>query len=353
VTDAVVPPRPRGARIALRVAFVAGVLVASSLLIVSLLDDLDAGEILGALGGLGDAEVLALGGMWLLWLAAQGLQTAALVPDLPVRRGVMAFLGPAAVAFVIPGPSDLPVRHRMLTSWGMRSADAALAVTAAGVFSIGIKLALPVVAAAGVLASGAPLDSTLRALALVAGAVALVVLALGALLRSEGRTERVSHLLAPLWHATARLLRRPEKPDLVSRLVRARAKAVDTLRGRWLLAAWGALLAAAVRFALLLMALRFTGVPASAIGWAAAFAVFALVQGITVLPVTPGDAGVSELAYIGLLSAAADGAYVNEITAAVLVFRLLTWFAVIPAGMTALALWRRRLAGGAATAATR
>jgi ABC-type thiamin/hydroxymethylpyrimidine transport system permease subunit len=54
----------------------------------------------------------------------------------------------------------------------------------------------------------------------------------------------------------------------------------------------------------------------------------------------PGNAGVSELAFVGLLTPIAGTAFVNEVTAGVLLFRLLTWLLMIPAGGAALALWQ-------------
>ena len=44
------------------------------------------------------------------------------------------------------------------------------------------------------------------------------------------------------------------------------------------------------------MCLRFTGVGEADWGWTEIFVVFALVQGLTVFPITAGDAGVSEIA---------------------------------------------------------
>ena len=62
------------------------------------------------------------------------------------------------------------------------------------------------------------------------------------------------------------------------------------------------------------------------------------------LPITAGDAGVSEVAYIGLLTAAAGSQYVNQITAGVLIFRVLTWVIIIPIGLATLGLWQRNMA---------
>ena len=66
---------------------------------------------------------------------------------------MLAYLAPAAVTALVPGPSDLPLRYRMLTSWGSGGSEATLALAASGLFSVGIKLVLPVIAAVGLLVS--------------------------------------------------------------------------------------------------------------------------------------------------------------------------------------------------------
>lgn len=301
---------------------------------------LDLAEVRGAIGSLQDAEIIALLAMWGLWLAAQGMQTASLLREVPVRRGVVAFVGPAAVASVIPGPSDLPVRHRMLTSWGHSSGQATLAVAAGGLFSIGIKLLLPVIAGFGLLISGAPIDGALRTIVTITVIVAIGIALVGFVLTSERHTARAGRLLDPVWRAGLRVLRRTPDTPLAERLVEARANALETLRGRWLIASWSTVLTAASRFALLLMALRFMDVGEADVTWAQVFVVYAIVQGLTVVPITAGDAGISEVALIGMLTAAAGQGLVSQVTAAVVVFRILTWLSLIPVGLVTLAGWR-------------
>ncbi len=97
------------------------------------------------------------------------------------------------------------------------------------------------------------------------------------------------------------------------------------------------------------MCLRFTGVSEADLGWTEIFVVFALVQGLTVFPITAGDAGVSEIAYIGMLTAAAGSEFVNQISAAVLIFRILTWLLIIPVGLGTLGLWKHQLRKSAPT----
>ena len=335
---------PRSVRkILLRVVFIVAALAVSSWILVRTFDDLDIDEITAALRSLNDAEIMSLLSMWILWIAAQGLLTASLVPGLAVRHGIVAFLGPASITSVVPGPSDLPIRYRMLTSWGRTPAEATLAVAAGGIFSIGVKLVLPVIAAVGLIVSDAPLSDTLQTVVTICITVGLGVVVLAFVLGSEKRTAQAGRFVEPVWSRVLRLLRKPTPKDLPARMVEARARSVQTLRERWLVATWATVLTSATKFALLLMCLRFTGVSEADLPWTQVFVVFALVQGLTIFPITAGDAGVSEIAYIGMLTAAAGEGYVNQITAAVLVFRILTWLAIIPVGLATLGLWKHQL----------
>jgi hypothetical protein len=231
----------------------------------------------------------------------------------------------------------------MLTSWGRSTGEATLAVAAGGIFSVGIKLLLPVIAAVGLVVSDAPLSDTMQTVVTICLIVGLGVVVLAFVLGSEKRTEQAGRLITPLWSKVLRLLRKPTPEDLPAQMVAARAKAVQTLRDRWLIATWGTVLTSATKFALLLMCLRFTGVNEATLQWTEVFVVFALVQGLTIFPITAGDAGVSEVAYIGMLTAAAGSEWVNQITAAILVFRILTWLLIIPVGLGTLGLWKFQL----------
>jgi len=335
---------PRSIRkIVLRIVFIVAALAISAWILATAFDDLVWSEVVDAVRSLNDAEILSLASMWIIWIAAQGLLTASLVPGLAVRHGIVAFLGPASITSVVPGPSDLPVRYRMLTSWGRTTSEATLAVAAGGIFSIGIKLVLPIIAAIGLVVSDAPLSDTMQTVVTICLVVGLGVVVMAFVLGSQKRTEQAGRLIAPVWSKVLRLLRKPTPEDLPAQMVAARANAVQTLRARWLIATWGTVLTSATKFALLLMCLRFTGVAEGDLGWTQVFVVFALVQGLTVFPITAGDAGVSEVAYIGMLTAAAGSEFVNQITAAILVFRILTWLLIIPVGLGTLGLWRHQL----------
>lgn len=328
--------------IALRLALSVAALVVAGLVLGNVFEELEPGEVIGTLSSLSDAEVVSLASVWLLMLAAQGLLTAALVEGLPVRLGVTGYLAPAAVAMVVPGPSDLPLRYRMFVSWGRSPREAGLAIAAGGVFSIGTKLVLPVLAGVTLLVAGirvAGVASIIVAATLFLGAgIGVAVAVLGSASRTEAVSRRV---LEPIWRFTLRLLRRrKEETALVERLLEARADALSVLQGRWQLATWASFLTALATASLLLLCVRFMDVPAEDLRWTSIFIVFALVQGLTVVPITAGNAGVAEVGYVTLLTTLAGPGNVNDIAAAVILFRLLTWLLLIPAGLAAFVAWR-------------
>jgi uncharacterized membrane protein YbhN (UPF0104 family) len=66
----------------------------------------------------------------------------------------------------------------------------------------------------------------------------------------------------------------------------------------------------------------------------------AVVGIVSLLPITPGAVGVSEVAYIGVLTSVAGQGAGEAITAAVLLFRVAQWLGPIPIGWIVLLLVR-------------
>lgn len=318
----------------------------SAFVLANVFDDLDPEAIADSFRSLTDAEWLALGLGWMAMITAQGFQTAALVPKLPVRQGIQAYLGPAAVSSVIPGPSDLPVRYSMFMSWGRSATEAGTAVGANGIFSIGSKLILPAIAGLAIVIGDIPLEGFTSIIVTAAAFLGILLIFLVVVLGSARRTAALGRFLDRVWRTILRLLRKhPADRELADALVGQRAEAAELLRHQWPVATWATVLQIGTRCALLVMCIRFAGVPESAAGWSAIFAVFALVQGLTAVPITAGNVGVTELAYIGMLTPIAGTEWVNEITAGVMIFRILTWLLIIPVGFATLGYWRFKQRG--------
>ncbi len=98
---------------------------------------------------------------------------------------------------------------------------------------------------------------------------------------------------------------------------------------------------------MLLLALRFVGVSDAEVTWAQVLGVFAFGRLLTAVPITPGGLGIVEVAYIGGLILAGRGhadvpadVFHAQVTAAVLVFRALTYGIQIPLGALTYVVWR-------------
>jgi uncharacterized protein (TIRG00374 family) len=241
----------------------------------------------------------------------------------------------------------------MYQSWNVTRDEAATAVAASGIFSVSSRLALP--ALAGVMIAFGDLDITGFLSIIVIATVTLAVLmgVAAFILGSSKRTRSAGEKLQRPYDRFRRLLRKePDERDLGETLSTYRSETIGYLEDKWLVATVTTSLTYIAKCCLLVLCLRFVGIPEDALGWAAIAAVFALVQGITMLPITPGSAGVAEVALVGMLAPIAGPEYVNEVAAGVLLYRLATWLLIIPTGLGALGLWRFNLNRHKSQAAT-
>jgi uncharacterized membrane protein YbhN (UPF0104 family) len=335
------PSKARRVRsVILRLLITVVALGLSGFLLVSVFDDLDWSLVWETIQGVGDAERIALGLGAGVAIAAQGLVTSSTVRGLPVRRGVLGYLAPAAVASIVPGPSDLPMRYKMLASWGYSNADASLAVVASGIFSIGSKLILPGVAMLLAVLVGIEVQDGFGPTIIIAGIVLAVLIAVtSGVIASPRLGGWIAYWLEAPWRIAARLLRRESSP-LAELVESARNKAVELLRDRWKEATWASFLLIISQVGLMIMCLRFVGVEETALTGLGVFVAYGLVAGLTVIPITAGNVGVAETAWIGLLTTMTGPEYINEVTAGVLIYRLLTWLIVIPLGGISMLIWK-------------
>ncbi len=335
--------RRRVVGIVVRLAVTVGALAISGIVLAGIFDDLDWDLVWTSVRGLDDAQRLSLLMGLGLVIAAQGVVTSATVPGLPVRRAVLAYLAPTAVASVIPGPSDLPLKYRMYASWGRSPSESALSVAASGIFSIGTKLVLPLLAVIVATISSVELTDGVNRTIVLAGVILAAAIGLSVLVLGSARVmHSIAHWLDAPWNVVLRMLRKESRP-LADVLSGARERALEAISARWQMGLWGAFIASAAQVALMLMAVRFMGVPEEALPAAGVFVAFGVVQGLTVVPITAGNVGVSETAWITLMGAMAGSEYINQISAAVIVYRVLTWILIIPLGGIASILWRRGL----------
>jgi uncharacterized membrane protein YbhN (UPF0104 family) len=342
VAEAQAQPLRRGnvGKTLLRLGLSVAALVVATLVLIPVYDDLDFGAIKSAIGSLDDAEWIAFIAVFILVIWFNGFLTASVVPKLPVRRGVTAYLASSAISSSFPGPGDLAMRLVMYRSWGYSSTVSTVSVAASGMVTVGTKLVLPAIAAIALLFSGELTGDTARfaLIGMVIAVGAIVVLVL--VLLRPAFASRVGSRLERVIGAVLRRVGRSGPQGLGDRLVQARDEAIHLLGPRWYMALFATTLLTLARLSLLLLALRFVGVPQDALSVTQVFAAYAVVELLTVVPITAGGAGVVELGYIGFLTGYAGRGYVNEVTAAVMLYRLATWIVIIPIGWATVFIWK-------------
>src|SRR4029077_12467885 len=246
----------------------------------------------------------------------------------------------SAVANTLPagGALGMGVSWAILSSWGISTADYVLYTLVSGIWNVFARLGLPVLALLVLMTATRP-DAVLIAAAAV-GLALLAALAagLGLLLRSESFA---LHAGQTLQHAAARACRlaRRQAPSRIARSLadfRDRAAGLLAARGRRITVATVA--SNLILWLVLLACLRGTGLSQAQVPWQTSLAAFAFVRLLTVLPITPGGLGITELGLIAILTAGhQDGA---QVTAAVLLYRAVTYLPPIPLGAIACLTWR-------------
>jgi putative heme transporter len=304
------------------------------------------------LGGIDLAEVwaeitamtpLELAG--LLVIVAWNLATYALVPvtaGLSFWRIMMVTQAATAVANTVPtvGPAiGTGLTYRMLGSWGYSRSRATTAMLVSGAWNSLAKLGLPVLALVLLALQGNASPRRISAaLAGIAGLV-VVIAVFALLLRSQELARRFGLWAGRVASWSLGLVGRPPVDGWELATAKFRARTLALLHGRWVPITVATLVSHLSLYLVLLVSLRQVGVSDADVAWAQVLAVFAFARLATAVPFTPGGAGVVEVVLIaGLVAAGGDR---EQVTAAVLVYRALTWALPILLGVGCWLWWHQ------------
>ncbi len=266
----------------------------------------------------------------------------AVLPWIRLRQAAAVSLGSSAVACTMPagGAVAVGVSWAMLSSWGLSTADYVLYALVSGIWNLFTLMGLPFLAVL-VMATASRPDTTMITGAAV-GLALLVVMAggFGLLLRSEAFALRAGRALQYGLAIAARLARRAPSASAAGSLpgFRDRAGALLAARG-WRITA--ATVASHLMLWLVLLAcLRAVSLSQAQVPWQTSLAAFAFIRLFTAVPITPGGLGITELGLIGILADGAGHKAGAQVTAAVLMYRAVTYLPSIPLGALACLTWR-------------
>ncbi len=275
-------------------------------------------------------------------LVAGWLVICSILPSVRLREAAAVNLGSTAAANTLPagGAIAMGISWAMLSGWGVSAAEYVLYTLVSGIWNVFARLGLPVIALMIMMTVSRPQAGLLAGA--VAGLVLLVIVAVGfgLLLRSESFALRADAALRRPLMLACRLARRAPPSSAAGSLqgFRERASGLIAARG-WRITAATAVSSLAL-WLVLLASVRGVGLSQSQVPWQTSLVAFAFVRLLTVLPVTPGGAGITELGLVGILAAGADHKVAVQVTAAVFLYRAVTYLAPIPIGALACLVWR-------------
>ena len=286
-----------------------------------------------------EVATLALAAAWNL--ASYWLVQMASLPGLSLTQAMLVTESSTAVSNTLPagGAVGIGVSATMLRSWGFRRSLVTLSLLVSGIWNNFAKLALPVLALAGLAFQG---DVTAPRVAAATGGVAVLATAIGAfalLLHSEQRAAQLGIVAGRAASFLLRVVHRPPVAGWEIATTRFREKSIGLLRTRWLALTVATLVSHLSLFLVLLLALRHVGVSEDQVDTAEVLAVFSFVRLLSAVPVTPGGVGIVELAFTAALVGA--GGPRAQVVAAILVYRGLTYLLPVPFGALTYLAWRR------------
>jgi uncharacterized membrane protein YbhN (UPF0104 family) len=252
-------------------------------------------------------------------MATTWMMICSVLPSIRLRQAAVVNLGSNAVANTLPagGALAMGVSWAMLSSWGIGTAEYVLYTLVSGIWNVFARLGLPVLALLVLVTATRPGAGLIAAAAVGLALLTAAAAGLSLLLRSESFAFRAGCALQSVLTIACRVARRKASFDVPGSLLgfRHQAGALIAARGWRITAATAA--SNLTLWLVLLACLRGTGLSQAQVPWQTSLAAFAFVRLLTVLPITPGGLGISELGLIAILAAGADHRASAQVTAGV------------------------------------
>jgi uncharacterized membrane protein YbhN (UPF0104 family) len=299
--------------------------------------------VLDALGSLTPIEFWTLFWAMVFNLVTYWWANQAALPGLGIGKAAVLTQTTTSVANTLPAGGAIAVglTYSILDSWGFTATNVALFVGVTGLWNIFTKLGLPMLALVFLALTGHLTPGYVVAAAVGAIVIAVAILLLILVFRSEKVAIRVGEALGRAMSSMRRLVRKPPVEGWGDEAARFRRNTIDLAGYRWFRLTWTTALSQIALFFVLLLSLRHVGVSETEVSTAEAFAVYSFSRLLSAVPITPGGVGFIDVGYIGGLTVF-DSEEKAQIVAAVLLFRALTYGIQIPLGGFTYLIWRAK-----------
>jgi putative heme transporter len=266
----------------------------------------------------------------------------AALPGLRLRDGFVQIETTSAISSSVPagGTVAIGMTYKMFRSFGFDETGISTAIIVTGVWNLGAKLGLPVIAVGFLAFTSRPPKAALTAAAFGI----LVTIVAGLVLWLLFRSKSIAHWLGRRADKAANWARRRLHRQATNRIEQAlldfRIQTVETARIRGWRLTGAMLVSQVVGIVLILAIVRAVGISSGRVSFLAVLTSFAVARLAGALPITPGGMGTIDSAFIGML--AAFGTSASRALAADLMWRLTTYLAPILLGIVTYLAWIRR-----------
>ncbi len=265
-------------------------------------------------------------------------------PELPLGKSLIAREASSAVSNIIPGPSGTAAQYAILRSWGVSiehfaRATLAVSVSTDALIFIGPGAFFVIWTLVGQPGAAGGSNAWLAGLCAVVLAV-LTLLVVGAIASSVRLARWLGKAAQACVNPFRRLFGKSRITTWPDSCVAMRADLTDTLRldGIKLLAT---VIGGYLLNGLLLVACLYAcGISRSQMPLTLGLMLYAIGRIATIVQITPGGVGVTEIAYTAVYVAVLSESAKPEIVAGVLVYRALTYALPIVTGAFSYVIWR-------------
>jgi uncharacterized membrane protein YbhN (UPF0104 family) len=345
--------RPRFRRAQLRrqilLSILAGGVVAGLVFIIPRTAGTSWAEVAGSLRQVRPLDLALLTVVWAAGLWCHSWVLTAALPGLSRRRALLLNVCGSAVSDLIPfgAAAGTGINLAMVRSWKFSAARFATFTTISNLWNVLAKLGLPALVLAFALATGTLQSGRLVATAEIALLILVLIVGVATVsIMSERGAAAVGRLADRVISLLLRAVGSTRTPRLAATIPAVRADTAEVIRQGW------PQLTAGVTSYLLLQGVLWwmcLDVFNSTLGFNAVLAGFAVERVLSMLPFTPGGAGLAEAGSVAVLVSL--GGDPVTVAAAVLLYRGFAFLLEIPVGGLGILSWlwqQRRIASWAA-----
>jgi putative heme transporter len=298
-------------------------------------------QVSAALDALSGQEIAVLVVSGLVLMVLLGWAAKASLPGLSLNQGFESSATSQMTAFVVPPPGDYLIRFAMYRTYGFSEEQAGASVLVSMVLRYVAIFFMPILGLLAVVVAGIATTKQVWWLVGLATAFVIVVWLMLSVIRSDAVAHRLGRWLNSAVAWALGLFHRSPPGDVEAGVVsfgqRTRAT-VDSNGPRLLISnlAW-----ALGNAAILLMAMRFSGLDSSTVPLATALLACGFLMVVNILPI-PGKSVLAAPTLFTIMALTTNSDQ-SDMLAAVLLYRVVTWLLPMPVGGLMFFVWRYRV----------